>query len=293
MNILWWRHSNLAPTLFFLPQKCRHDALLLYRCCRLLDDLVDEWELPITQKKSFLEEARALFKPQKNTSLRTTPSSPTLQELSELLTKFRNRLDQLEIDPILFLPILIGISSDLTPQEFPSFQQLLPYLQGVAVAVGILSIHLFYRGVTPPLEITPTSLAYAHHLGIALQLTNIIRDTLSDAERGYCYLPLEEREHFGVNCSSNFNDLKTCSPKRTHLLRYQAERAFSYFAKAENNWNKLLPKEQKLLLPTRIMHAFYCQLLHQMDHDCFSLAKKSGQLSWFKKIGIVAPLLLF
>jgi phytoene synthase len=151
-----------------------------------------------------------------------------------------------------FLEIIDGMEMDLTQHRYADFKQLQLYCYRVASVVGLLSVQIF--GYT-----NRNTLKYAHDLGMAFQLTNIVRDVGEDARRGRIYIPLDEIKKAGLTETDVLHGHD--SPKMRELLDFQIERAERFYDKALN----ALPQEDKKSQRTGlIMAAIYRTLLREI-----------------------------
>ena len=229
-----------------LPSAKRRAIYALYSFCRVVDDCVDE---PDGEGEAglrrWLEEAHRCYAGQPTTELG--------QELAEALFQF-------PIPRACFEQIVEGCRMDLTPRRYATFADLRVYCEKVASAVGLASIEIFeYRN--------PQTREYAVELGVALQLTNILRDIGADGARGRLYLPLEDLARFGVGESELLDGAS--NPRRPEvaaLLRFEAERAREHYARAE----ALLPVEdRRAMASAELMAAVYLALLDELVRCAF------------------------
>lgn len=239
------RSSNLIPALLLLPADRRSDALLFGEWCRLVDDIADDRSLRITEKQQAL----------KSWSL-------ALESSSGLPDDFLDLIQRRNLDRHLLLEIVRGMTMDTERNRYQTFAELEVYCRRVASAVGLVSARLFGSSGTA-VE------SYATDLGIALQLTNILRDVAEDATVDRIYLPQEDLERFGVSELEILENRP--SPAMTHLLNHQAERADSYFAKAELAWSEMSVNQKRLMRPARLMSHVYRDLLLQMHRDRYDV----------------------
>ena len=254
--------SNLIPALLLLPSDRRSDALLFGAWCRLVDDIADSQSLELTQKQKALE-AWLLALQNKNGSDHDLP-----EDFATMIWK-RN------LDRSLLCEIVLGMMMDTERNRYATFADLEIYCRRVASAVGLLSARIFgAQGKNVE--------CYSEHLGIALQLTNILRDIAEDAAMGRIYLPLEDLERFGVREGEVLGSIP--SPQMTHLLNHQAERADSYFAKAELAWSEMTANQRRLMRPARLMSAIYRDLLLQMHRDRYDLFAKRYRVPTLRKL---------
>lgn len=254
------RHSNLALGLLLLPRNRRKDAFLFHDFCRLVDDIADSEALSRTEKQAQL-----------NAWLEGVQSGG--EQL--LPADFRDMILRRSLDRHLLSEILRGMLMDTEQCRYTSFEELCTYCLRVASAVGLLSAEIFGakgKAVTH----------YATELGIALQLTNILRDVAEDAAIGRIYLPQEDLERFGVSEQEILRSLP--SPAMTHLLNHQAEQADSYFAKAELSWSLMSKNQQRLMRPARLMSALYRDILLQMHRDRYDVFAKRYRVRGAKKL---------
>jgi len=251
--------SNLALGLLLLPGKRRKDAFLFHDFCRHVDNVADDPTLSTMEKQRILNAWLQALMP--------------LHE-SELPKEFREMIDRRKLDRQLLSEIVRGMLMDTECNRYASFEQLIPYCRRVASTVGLISAKIFGA--------TGTSVErYAEELGIALQLTNILRDVAEDAAMGRIYIPMQDLDRFGV--SEHEISENRPSPAMTHLLNHQAERADSYFAKAELAWSEMTTNQKRLMRPARLMSAIYRDLLLQMHRDRYDIFVKRYRVPAFRK----------
>lgn len=256
--------SNLAFALKCVPPDRREHLVQFYAYCRIIDDLADDLELPLADKKSGLAGWKNLFE--------TNEPHPELGHL-DLQTQILAVRDRYEIPSEYFTNVIEGCQMDLYPQRFGTWDDLRQYTYRVASSVGLVCLPLFGADIE-------RSKAYAIALGDALQLTNILRDIGEDLENDLrIYVPLNELGRF----TYTERDLvgRVYDGRFLAYMEYQAQRAEELYAKAE----KLLPKEDfKALLAPRIMHRIYHTLLQKMRADGFQVFEKRYRLSKFQKV---------
>ncbi len=235
--------SNFYYAFRALSARKRRALYALYGFCRVVDDCVDEdggeGEAGLTR---WLEEVARCYA--------GTPQTDLGRELAEAVACFpipRGCLEQ----------IVAGCRMDLTRSRYDTFGDLRCYCERVASAVGLASIEIFgYRD--------PATRQYAIELGLALQLTNILRDVAADARRDRIYLPREDLERFGVAEDELRVPTDDGSPSRRaglrELLRWQAERARSHYAAAARS---LPVQDLRSMLCAEIMAAVYLALLEE------------------------------
>ncbi|MDA1000001.1 MAG: squalene synthase HpnC [bacterium] len=244
-----------------LPPEKRRALNAIYACCRLVDDIADapsggeDRGGRLTIWKDALERMDA----------RSFPH-PVLQEIAWTNEAFGLPIEHLR-------EVCEGVEMDLERRRYRTFEDLHLYCQKVASAVGLACLSVF--GVE-----TPAARRYAQTLGVALQLTNIIRDLKEDAEMGRLYLPFEDMERFGVSEAQIHHG--EGGENLLALLRFEAARAEDFYREAD----AALPRgDVQALFPAMLMGRIYRRLLHEMEAANFPLWGGSARLSRWKKLG--------
>jgi phytoene synthase len=233
--------TNFYYAFRILPEDKRRAIYALYAFCRSVDDCVDELD---GEREAGL--ARWLAEVERAYAGR--PDTELGRELAEAVTRF-------PIPRGAFEDIVAGCRMDLDTRRYASFAELRVYCERVASAVGLASIEIFgYHD--------PRTREYAVELGLALQLTNILRDVASDAERDRLYLPLEDLARFGVAEQALLAAARDVGAPRpaglSQLLAFEADRARSHYATAA----RLLPeRDRRSMLAAEIMGAIYRAVL--------------------------------
>ncbi len=260
--------SNLAFALKCVPADRRKHLVSFYAFCRVIDDLADDLDLPIAEKKSGLAAWKNIF--------HTGQVSADLP-LADLQKEVLEVRDHYNIPSEYFTNVIEGCEMDLKPQRFGTWDDLQQYTYRVASSVGLVCLPLF--GADPE-----RAKDYALTLGHALQLTNILRDIREDLENGVrIYVPLHDMARF----TYTERDLigKVHDSRFLAFMNYQAERAESLYQKA----TELLPQEDyQALLAPRIMHKIYHRVLEKMREDQFQVFEKRYSLSKLQKLSILA-----
>lgn len=235
--------SSFTLSFMFLPKDKRNAMTALYAFCREVDDVVDEctdYQIAQTKLAWWKQEIQRLF--------HETPQHPVTQALKPVVNSFG-------LQEVHFIEIIDGMQMDTQYNRYADFEQLALYCYRVASVVGLLSAQIF--GYTDR-----ATLEYAHDLGMAFQLTNIIRDVGEDARRGRIYIPLDELEQAGVTEQQLLNS--QASPQMQALLIKQIERAEMFYDKA---LNQLPKKDVRAQLPGLMMAAIYRALLQEIKPD--------------------------
>jgi 15-cis-phytoene synthase len=235
--------SSFYYSFLFLTKPKRQAIIALYAFCREVDDIADE-----CKDTSVASIKLAWWRNEIANLYAGKPQHPVTKALAEAIHLY-------QLDQEHFLEIIDGMSMDLAQNRYADFKQLQLYCYRVASVVGLLSVQIF--GFT-----NRKTLKYAHDLGIALQLTNIIRDVGEDARRNRIYIPLADLEKFNVSVADILNNKP--SDKVRALLEYEIERAETFYDKAL----RALPDEDKKTQRTGLMMAaIYRTLLREIKAD--------------------------
>jgi phytoene synthase len=203
--------SNLAFALACLPRDRRRDMTTFYAFCRLVDDIADEGSLSVKDRRIQLGAWRRIVRGEQ------APAEEIARDLVVLPAQYG-------FDPALLEEIIDGCSMDLEVRRFATFDDLRGYCHKVASVVGLVSLRIFGLPAGVGDE-------YAKKLGLALQLTNILRDVRTDWENGErLYLPLEDLTAHGV--SEQEIATRRPTPKFYAMMRFQSDRALAYFDQA-------------------------------------------------------------
>jgi phytoene synthase len=259
--------SNLALAFVALGRERRNDITIFYAFCRVIDDIADSAETSAEEKASALKAWRKWIRD-------SAPDEPDLAgDVRGLYAKYA-------ITPPMLDEIINGVEMDLADVRYETFEELRLYCYRVASAVGLVSIEIFgYRNAA--------CRDYAIQLGLALQVTNIIRDVGKDLGNGRIYLPQEDLARFGYSEA----DLRarTYNDAFVQLMDFEASRAEDFFSRAA----ALLPREdRRSMVAAEIMASVYHALLRRMKADRFRVFDKEYKLSKIEKSGRVAGQLL-
>lgn len=235
--------SSFYYSFLFLPAEKRRAITAVYAFCREVDDVVDEChdaDIAYSKLEWWRSEIEQTFVGKAN--------HPVGRALSRVLENF-------SLPREYFLEIIDGMEMDLGQTRYASFTDLSLYCYRVASVVGLMAAEIFgYQD--------RATLKYAHNLGMAFQLTNILRDVKEDAERGRIYLPQDELTRFGVSDEDILQLRRTDATRE--LMSYQALRAREYYAKAFD----LLPEQDRYTQRTGlIMAAVYLTILNNIESD--------------------------
>ncbi|TDK65594.1 presqualene diphosphate synthase HpnD [Sapientia aquatica] len=252
--------SSFYYSFLFLPKPRRLAITALYAFCREVDDAVDE-----TSDATVAQNKLIWWRSEVNAMLAGKPTHPVMRALEPHMATYQLQGKHL-------LAIIDGMEMDLTQTRYLDFIGLQKYCWHVASVVGILSASIF--GVT-----NPKTLEFAEKLGLAFQLTNIIRDVGDDARKGRIYLPINELQQFGVTAADILNARHT--EQFTALMQFQYERAQQCYAQAF----ALLPAEDRRAQRTSlIMAAIYRTVLEEVKEDGFKVLHHRISLTPIRKL---------
>jgi phytoene synthase len=262
-NIARKSSSSFYYAFNLLPTDKREAMNTVYAFCRETDDIIDEGNLPDELKYEKLRkwriELEKAFSGDSDYSL--------LNRLGKTIQKFN-----IPYEP--FFELLKGMEMDLQRNRYLTFDDLQLYCYRVASTVGLMCIEIFgYKH--------KSAKDFAINLGIALQLTNILRDVKKDSESGRIYLPQKDLIRFNYTeediLSQNYNE------NFIELMRFEAERAKEYFAKATENLNL---EDKGGMFAARAMQHIYRKLLEKIIHADYDVYQKNIKVSKVEKVGI-------
>jgi phytoene synthase len=254
--------SSFYYSFLFLPPERRRAITALYAFCREVDDVVDESldpQLAATKLAWWRLEVANLFAGK--------PQHPVSRALLPCLEKYSISQEHLG-------EIIDGMEMDLTQTRYLDWTGLERYCYRVAGVVGLLAAGIFgYRDAR--------TLDYAKNLGIAFQLTNIIRDVGEDARKNRIYLPMEDLKRFGVPAADILNANETEDFRK--LLAFEVARAKQYYEKA---FQSLPAADRRAQRPGLIMAAIYRALLDEIQRDGFHVLTARTSLTPLRKFWI-------
>ena len=254
--------SSFYYSFLFLPGERRRAITALYAFCREADDVVDEAmepQLAAAKLAWWRAEVANLFAGQ--------PQHPVTRALEP-------HRDSYGLSAARLNEIIDGMEMDLRQSRYLDWAGLEAYCYRVASVVGLLAAGIFgYRDAR--------TLDYAKHLGIAFQLTNIIRDVGEDARKNRVYLPVEDLRRYGVPAADLLQARET--PAFRELMQFEAERARGYYAAA---MSALPPADRRAQRPGLIMAAIYRALLEEIQRDGFRVLTQRTALTPLRKFWI-------
>jgi len=251
------RDTNFYYSFLVLPAEKRRAIVAVWDFCRAVDDAVDEARSSTdaaNETARWRREVAAVFDG-------GAPETPQGRALAPLIPRFN-------LPRPAFEALIEGVEMDLSPRRYETFAELYEYCIRVASAVGLMSVEIFgYRD--------PAARQYAIELGVALQLTNILRDVPGDFGQGRVYIPLEDMRRHGITEADLQREIARAgsgvhSAAVKALLRQQGERAREYYARSAAT----LPRsDARRLVAAEIMSAIYRGILDRIearDYDVFT-----------------------
>ena len=254
--------SSFYYAFLFLPPPRRAAITAFYAFCREVDDVVDEVSDPgvaATKLAWWRSEVAKAYAGQ--------PSHPVMRALMPHTTAFDIRPEHLHA-------VIDGCQMDLDQSRYLDFAGLARYCHLVAGVVGEVASGIFGRTESATVQ-------YAHKLGLAMQLTNIIRDVGDDARRGRIYLPVSELKQFDVKANEILN--RGYSDRFTALMKFQAERAHRIYDEA---FALLPPADRTAQKPGLMMANIYRTLLREIERGRFQVLHQRTSLTPLRKLWI-------
>ncbi len=246
-----------------LPEDKREAMNNVYAFCRRTDDIVDEGFDAADVKYENLRKWRIELE----LALNLESNYVILNKLSQTIKKFN-----IPLDP--FFDLILGMEMDLQQTRYLTFDELLKYCYRVASTVGLMSIEIFgYKN--------KSTKDFAINLGLALQLTNILRDVKRDADQGRIYLPQEDMLNFNYSEEELLSGVYNAN--FVSLMRYEAAKAKVYFEKANDALNF---EDKPTLFAARAMQHIYEKLLLKLESENFNVFEKPINVSKFDKTSI-------
>jgi len=254
--------SSFYYSFLFLPPERRRAITALYAFCREVDDVVDE-----TEDLQLAATKLAWWRAELANFAAGNAQHPVTKALAPFQDSFSISVEKLN-------QIIDGMEMDLTQTRYLDWPGLERYCYHVASVVGLLAAGIFgYRDAR--------TLEYARDLGIAFQLTNIIRDVGEDARKNRVYLPIEDLKRFGVPAADILNARET--PQFGKLMEFQTQRARGHYEKA---FSALPASDRKAQRPGLVMAAIYRTLLDEIERDGFRVLSRKTSLTPLRKLWI-------
>ncbi|HWF61030.1 MAG TPA: presqualene diphosphate synthase HpnD [Nitrospira sp.] len=242
--------SNFYYSFLFLPKTKRDAMYTVYAFCKAVDSAVDEPAAgsdPKDELKRWREEVEAVYS--------GAPITPIMVSLA-------HHVKTLGIPKAYFEELIKGVEMDLFNNRYVTFDELSLYCYRVASVVGLICLHVF--GVT-----SARAQDYAVALGMAFQLTNILRDVGTDAAESRIYLPLDDLRKWNHPEKAILN--RSDSPEFRALMEYEASRAHHYYKRADAALMGLSPQERRALTVAEIMRGIYSRILERIEQSNYQV----------------------
>ena len=263
--------SNFYYSFLFLPNARRAAMYTVYAFCKAVDSAVDEppaGSQPQEELVRWRAELEAVY--------HGTPTWPITISLA-------HHVKALSIPKVYFEELITGVEMDLHNNRYVTFNELSSYCYRVASVVGLICLHVF--GVT-----SARAQDYAVNLGMAFQITNILRDVGTDAALNRIYLPLEDLKA----CKYSEKSLRqqTYSPEFQKLMQHEAARARQYYDKAHAALMALPPHERRALTVAEIMRGIYSRILTKIETSQYQVFGPRIRLTTSHRLAIAAGIWL-
>jgi len=259
--------SNFYYSFLFLPKARRNAMYTIYAFCKAVDSAVDE-PPPGSDPKEELRRWRAELE-------EVYGGSPTWP----IMISLAHHVKRLSIPKAYFDELIKGVEMDLVTTRYRTFEELSLYCYRVASVVGLICLHVF----------GPTSAHaqdYAVDLGMAFQLTNILRDLGTDAEQGRIYLPQEDLAQFGYSETDLLQ--RHNNPQLRELVHFETKRARAYYGKAQAALDGLPKSDRRALSVAEIMRAVYSRILERIDRPDHAVFGPRVRLSTSHRLALAA-----
>jgi phytoene synthase len=253
----------------FLPNKKQRGIFAVYALCRSLDNIADiesavsSTALSKLDKIHLLEQWKFDLIQLYNNNYKG--NNPILLAFRDTISAFNIKLD---------LPLLLieGITSDLTKNRYQNFNELYEYSYRVASVVGLMTTEIFGYSDEKALD-------YAVDLGIAMQLTNILRDVGEDLQKNRIYLPLNELADYGIDIEELFNH--QCTDRFKEFMKFQINRARNYYQNAEKG---IIYLSKEARLPVYLAHFNYQRILGKIEEIDYQVFTRRAYVSKREKL---------
>ncbi len=266
--------SSSAKTFYlcslFLDKKRRNASLSIYAVCRISDNAVDD--------ASETEKMTLNIKKIRN-DIETAYDQTALND--PLLIAFKKSVSDFSIPKTYFDDLLKGMELDIEKKRYKNFAELYDYCYKVAGVVGLMMLKILGSRI-------PKSENHAIELGIAMQLTNILRDVKEDFARGRIYFPEDELKHYRIS-EEDFTKEKT-NPRIKEFLKFQAARAKEYYQHSQEGIAMIGNTRSRFV--ANIMKEMYAAILDEIEKNGYNVFEKRAYVPFLKKILIIAKNIL-
>ena len=260
----------------FLPNNKQRGIFAIYSLCRYIDDLVDEAEDLVSKRELDYAGIRRKLdhwkRKLKDTYEGKRQDNPILLAFSDVLRNY-------DIPIKLPFELMEGVCMDLYKNRYESFEEVYDYSYKVASIVGLMTSEVFGYSDDEALD-------HAVELGIAMQLTNILRDVGEDLTKNRIYLPREDLEHFGVTEEDLFNH--KMDEAFVELMKFQIDRARDYYHRSDAGIPMLAEDSR---LPVYLARHNYSRILEKIEKNDYNVFDRRAYLNATEKISILPRIL--
>ena len=251
----------------FLPDAKRRAAFALYAFCRVADDLVDE---AAAGRVSDVSAELASYRLRLENALAGRPSDPVFRELAVAAATY-------QVPHPVLVELLDGVARDCAPVRYESWRALSGYCEGVASSVGEMCTYVF--GVDGDELVRDRALRHARTLGVAMQLTNILRDVGEDGRQGRCYLPAEDLAAHGLSAAEVLRGDLAEDPRWTALMAFEIARARQLYAEAIPGIALLQADARRCAHACAVGYAGILEAIERNRYDSFSTRASLGTIA--------------
>ncbi len=260
-NITRQSNSSFYYTFLLLPEHQKRAMHVVYAFCRITDDIADAIDEPEEEKQKKLEEWEKELKLALNSKSRYN----LLNSLASVIRELK-----MSVEP--FFELIEGVRMDLIKKRYDTFDELKLYCYRVASTIGLMSIELFgYKN--------PASRQYAYNLGIAMQLTNILRDLKIDAQQNRIYIPQEDLKKFNYSEEDLINSVYNSS--FINLMKFEVDRVENFYKKANKFFH---PEDYKVLAMGKAMEEIYYKILKNIKKNNYDVFRKQNNVNKLTRI---------
>ncbi|MEO8621248.1 MAG: phytoene/squalene synthase family protein [bacterium] len=248
----------------FLPADKRRAAFALYAFCRVADDLVDG--IPAQPSPDVAALLRN-YRQRLDDALEGRPTGPVFREVVQAARRY-------QVPTSVLYELLDGVARDCAPARYETWADLSQYCEGVASSVGEMCAYVF--GVSGDEATRSRALRHARTLGVAMQLTNVLRDVGEDARSGRCYLPDSDLTQFGLDRADVLSSRLGADARWKSLVQFEIERARALYAQALPGIALLAPDARRCATACAMGYAAILGAIEENDFDTFRVRARVG-----------------
>ena len=262
----------------FLPYQKQRGIFAVYGLCRTLDDIVDETPM-VNGRRTNQSRAQIIHRLEKF-RVELVSAYRGAEQKNNVLIAFADVLNRYHISLEHPLTLLDGVKMDLVKNRYDNFEQLYEYSYKVASVVGLMTTEIFgYKNLN--------AINHAVELGIAMQLTNILRDVGEDLTRNRIYIPKEDLDRFELTEEDLFK--RKMTPNFVELMKFQIDRAREYYKRADKGI-PMLEKDSRL--PVLLARENYSRILNKIEENNYQVFNHRAYLNATEKFSILPKIML-